>query len=159
MNIIANSNVIGELHIIYVGVKQDLISSSDALKLISIDVLNELDTDQISKLYEKEDEKEAFLQAILEIGNLSNFDLDIGKEVWELIFLRNINSLNLDEKEKLEEISRVWPKFEYPTSWRNFINYLPPADENDFGVDKLYNNYITYIEQQSEKLKKYFLIN
>lgn len=75
MNILTNSNVVGELNLIYVGVKQDLISPSDALKLISIDILNKLNTDQISTLYENEDEKEAFdfLTYYVSFQNQENF--------------------------------------------------------------------------------------
>lgn len=75
------------------------------------------------------------------------------------MFLKNINSAELEKRHKLEEVSQIWAKFEYPNEWLSFINYFPVVDGQSSGIDALYCNYLNFIEQQSQQLKQYFLYN
>lgn len=130
----------------YVGLKLNLIDSTDILKKIRSELIGLLEIESLTDLYCQEHSKEGMLILLQKIIG-DDFMYEEETIGWQQSLLNKLkNNNDLTVVQKLEKISEYWALFDYPTTWSNFIYYLPNPDTDS--PKQVYNNFINFLNHK-----------
>lgn len=148
---------------IYAGLKRNWLVPDDVFNLCKQNNIESCNLDRITELqlaldeslfqfYEKikkiiiEDKHLPILKNEDEIERDFNYIPEKYWEIWKLEFLLKIRNDNKSgKKEKLMNVTGYFHLFDFPDDWKNFI-YYQPGDNQDSGIDSIYENFISYID-------------
>ncbi len=132
--------------VLYVGLKESFITQDEVIKsILNKDSFKEQD---ILELIEVQDDENEMLK---KLESLSKGETELGGKTWQAAYLLELKNSDLKIEQKLKEIEKLWNRFGYPDSWRDFIYYIPTSRTNS--PELVYVNMISFLNEEIKALR------